>query len=175
VRTRAQVVGHSTGLHAWELSLRSAMTGKKVGREGERSGISPAHEDRPPQGLLGSSPRDLTARSEGKLRDDCRAVVQSSASRSAERKRSTVWRVVGVLEGFDKAWRASSSCRSLHGMGASGGAVMGREGRNRRAGPACASARTSVADGSGAQEMVLWANAGEVFGGKGEVLTAVSE
>jgi hypothetical protein len=109
VRTGAQVVGHSTGLHAWELSLRSAMTGKKVGREGERSGISPAHEDRPPQGLLGSSPRDLTARSEGKLRDDCRAVVQSSASRSVERKRSTVWRVVGVLEGFDKAWRASNS------------------------------------------------------------------
>jgi hypothetical protein len=109
VRTGAQVVGHSTGLYTWELSLRSAMTGKKVGREGERSGISPAHEDRPPQGLLGSSPRDLTARSEGKLRDDCRAVVQSSASRSVERKRSTVWRVVGVLEGFDKAWRASNS------------------------------------------------------------------
>jgi hypothetical protein len=120
-------------------------------REGERSGILPAHEDRPPQGLLGSSSRDLTTHSEGKLRDDRRAVAHSSASRSAERKRSTVWRVVGVLEGFAKASRASNSCRSPHVVGASGGAVMGGEGRSRRAGPACASASTSVADGSGAQ------------------------
>jgi hypothetical protein len=32
-----------------------------------------------------------------------------------------------------------------------------------------------VADGSGAQEMVLWVNAGEVFERKGEVLMAASE
>jgi hypothetical protein len=73
------------------------------------------------------------------------------------------------------ASRASSCCRSPHGVGASGGAVMGGEGRSRRAGPACASASTSVADGSGTQEMVLWANAGEVFGRNGEVLTAAFE
>jgi hypothetical protein len=139
------------------------------------SGISPAHEDRPPQRLLGSSPRDLMARNEGKLRDDRRAVAQSSVSRSVERKHGTVWRAVGVLEGSDKASRAGNSSRSPHGVGASGGAVMEGEGRNRRAGPACASASTSVADGSGAQEMVLWANAGEVFGRKGEVLTVSSE
>jgi hypothetical protein len=35
---------------------------------------------------------------------------------------------VGVLEGFDKVSRASSSSRSPHGVGASGGAVMEGEG-----------------------------------------------
>jgi hypothetical protein len=82
--------GRTTGLRTEELLLRSAMMGKRVGRETERSGFSPAHEDRPPQGLLGSSPRDLTTCSEG-------AVARSSASRSAERKRRAVWRGVGVL------------------------------------------------------------------------------
>jgi hypothetical protein len=37
------------------------------------------------------------------------------------------------------------------------------------------SVSTSVANGSGAQDRVLWANACEVFGRKGDVLTAASE
>ena len=60
--------GRTTELSTGEFLLRSAMTGEKVGREGERSGFSPAHEARPLHGLLGSSPRDPTARNEGKLR-----------------------------------------------------------------------------------------------------------
>jgi hypothetical protein len=63
------------GLQRREALAAGREQGKKVGREGERRGISPAHEDRPPQMLLGSSSRDLTARSEGKLQDDRQAVA----------------------------------------------------------------------------------------------------
>jgi hypothetical protein len=65
----------SRGCDAGKLSPPAENRGRKVGREGERRGISPAHEDRPPQMLLGSSSRDLTARSEGKLQDDRQAVA----------------------------------------------------------------------------------------------------
>jgi hypothetical protein len=60
--------GRTTELSIGEFLLRSAMMGEKVGREGESSGFSPAYEARPLHRLLGSSPRDPTARNEGKLR-----------------------------------------------------------------------------------------------------------
>jgi hypothetical protein len=39
VRAGTQVAGRTTELRTGKLSLRSAMTGKRVGREGERSGF----------------------------------------------------------------------------------------------------------------------------------------
>jgi hypothetical protein len=53
---------------------------------------------------------------------------------------------------------------------------MGGEGGELTCRPAaCASASTSAADGSGAHEMVLQVNIGEVFGHRGQVVTVASE
>jgi hypothetical protein len=61
------------------------------------------------------------------------------------------------------------SCQSPHDVGT----PTPRELTCRPA--ACASASTSAADGSGAHEMVLQVNIGEVFGHRGQVVTVASE